>query len=356
MVLVKGIILHGGAGTRLRPLTFTGPKQLIPVANKPISQYVLEDLRGSGIRDVAIVLGETCPEMVKEYYGDGSRFDVKIAYIYQGKPLGIAHAVGLCRDFVGEDSFVVYLGDNMLQNGIKEYVVKSLDGGYDAYILFKEVEDPTRFGVAKFDENGRLVGLVEKPKTPPSKYALVGVYFFKPVVFDIIRELKPSWRGELEITDAIQLMIDRGYKVGYSLVDGWWLDTGKKDDILYANMLVLDERVQREIRGEVLDSKVEGRVFVDEGAKVVNSVVRGPAVIGRSCLIEGSFIGPYTSIGNGSKIFKSSVENCVILENACIEGVSRLEDSLIGRNAKVSRNERSGVIRLNIGDYSTVEI
>ncbi|MCX8205199.1 MAG: glucose-1-phosphate thymidylyltransferase, partial [Candidatus Nezhaarchaeota archaeon] len=241
---MKGIILHGGAGTRLRPLTFSGPKQLIPVANKPVSQYVLEDIRDSGVKDVAIVLGEIYPELVREHYGDGSKFGVKITYIYQGRPLGIAHAVGLCRGFVGEDRFVVYLGDNLLQSGIKKYVEAFLSGDYDAYILLKEVDDPTRFGVAKFDQNGRLVGLVEKPKVPPSKYALVGVYFFKPVVFEVLRELKPSWRGELEITDALQLMLERGYRVGYGFVDGWWLDTGKKDDVLYANALILDERIK----------------------------------------------------------------------------------------------------------------
>jgi len=353
---MKGIILHGGAGTRLRPLTFSGPKQLIPIANKPVSQYVLEDLRDSGVRDVAIVLGEIYPELVKEYYGDGGRFGVNITYVYQGKPLGIAHAVGLCEEVVGEDSFVVYLGDNLLQHGIKRYVEEFFKGDYDAYILLKDVEDPSRFGVAKFDEDGRLIGLIEKPKVPPSRYALVGVYFFKPVVFDVIRCLKPSWRGELEITDALQLMMDRGYMVGYGFVEGWWLDTGKKDDILRANMLVLDERAVRDIKGELVNSRVEGRVFIGDGTKVVNSTIRGPVVIGGNCLIEGSYIGPYTSIGDGSRILNSSIEHCVILEKASINGVNRLEDSLIGRNAKVSKNMRIGIVRLNIGDYSEVEI
>ena len=354
--MVKGIILHGGAGTRLRPLTFSGPKQLIPVANKPVSQYVLEDLKDSGIRDIVVVLGETYPELVKEHYGDGTRFDVKVTYVYQGKPLGIAHAVGLCEGFVRDDRFVVYLGDNLLQYGIKKYVKEFIEGNYDAYILLKEVEDPTRFGVAKFDENGELIGLIEKPKVPPSKYALVGVYFFKPVVFDVIRELKPSWRGELEITDAIQLMLDRDYKVGYSFVEGWWIDTGKKDDILYANMVILDERAKRDVRGETVNSRVEGRVAIDEESRVVNSVIRGPAVIGKGCLIENSFIGPYTSIGDRARILNSSVEHCVILENALVKDVARLEESLIGRNAKVLKNRRHGVIRLSVGDYSEVEI
>jgi len=353
---MKGIILHGGAGTRLRPLTFSGPKQLIPIANKPVSQYVLEDLRDSGVKDIAVVLGETYPELVREYYGDGGRFNVKITYIYQGKPLGIAHAVGLCEEFIGQDPFIVYLGDNLLQYGIKKYIEEFVKGDYDAYILLKEVEDPTRFGVAKFDENGKLIGLIEKPKIPPSKYALVGVYFFKPVVFNIIKCLKPSWRGELEITDAIQLMIDRGYRVGYGFVEGWWIDTGKKDDILYANMLILDERAQRDVKGELVNSRVEGRVSIGVDTKVVDSTIRGPAVIGGNCLIEGSYIGPYTSIGDGSRILKSSIEHSVILENASIENIDRLEESLIGRNAKIVKNKMREAVKLNIGDYSEVEI
>jgi glucose-1-phosphate thymidylyltransferase len=269
--------------------------------------------------------------------------------------LGIAHAVGLCEEFIGQDPFIVYLGDNLLQYGIKRYVEEFIKGDYDAYILLKEVEDPTRFGVAKFDENGRLIRLIEKPKVPPSRYALVGVYLFKPIVFDVIKCLKPSWRGELEITDALQLMIDRGYRVKYDFVEGWWLDTGKKDDILYANMLILDERAQRDVKGEFVNSKVDGRVAVGEDTKVLNSTIRGPAVIGRNCIIENSFIGPYTSIGDGCQILNSSVEHCVILEKALIKGVDRLEESLIGRSAKVVKNMRN-VVRLSIGDYSEVEI
>jgi len=352
---LKGVILHGGAGTRLRPLTYSGPKQLIPVANKPVSQYVLEDLRDCGVKDIAIILGETFPELVKEYYGDGSRFNVKITYIYQGKPLGIAHAVGLCKDFVGDSPFIVYLGDNILQYGIKAHFEKFVSEDYDAMILLKEVEDPTRFGVAKFDEKGKLVKLIEKPKVPPSNYALVGVYFFKPIVFDVVKELKPSWRGEFEITDTIQLMLERGHRVGYSFVDGWWLDTGKKDDILYANMLILDERAERDVRGEIANSRIDGRVAIGEGTKVANSTIRGPTVIGKNCLIQGSFIGPYTSIGNGSQILNSSVENCVILENALVENIDRLEESLVGRNAKISKAEGNRrVLKLHVGDYSEV--
>ena len=355
VVKVKGVILHGGAGTRLRPLTFSGPKQLIPVANKPVSQYVLEDLVSSNVREIAIILGETFPEMVREYYGDGSAFGARLTYIYQGKPLGIAHAVGLCKDFVGDDMFVVYLGDNILQNGIRQYLEEFSKWNYDTMILLKEVEDPRSFGVAEFDERGKLVRLVEKPKIPPSKYALVGVYFFKPVVFDIIRELKPSWRGELEITETIQIMLERGYNVGYRILNGWWFDTGKVDDILTVNAKILDERAKEKVDGKVAGSKIEGRVEVGENTKIVNSIVRGPSVIGRDCLIENSYVGPYTSIGKGSKIVDSSVEYCVILEGVSIVGVERVEESLIGRYAKVRRGEgNSKTLKLNVGDYSEV--
>ncbi|MEM0308626.1 MAG: glucose-1-phosphate thymidylyltransferase [Thermofilaceae archaeon] len=351
---MKGVILHGGAGTRLRPLTFSGPKQLIEVAGKPVSQWVLEDLVSAGVRDVAIVLGDIYPELVVQHYGDGSRFGARVTYVHQGRPLGIAHAVSLCREFVGGDSFVVYLGDNLLQHGIKRYLEEFLKEGYDAMVLLKEVEDPTRFGVAQLDERGRLVRLVEKPKVPPSNLALVGVYFFKPIIFRAIDEIEPSWRGELEITDAVQKLIDWGFDVGYRIVEGWWLDTGKKDDILAANYLLLDERAERRIEGEIVNSRVEGRVTVCRGARVVDSVIRGPAFVGERAVVERSHIGPYTSLSRGVVVADSSIEYCVILEGARISG-AELEESLVGRYAKVLRsggNRRT--LKLSIGDYSEI--
>jgi len=351
---MKGIILHGGAGTRLRPLTFSGPKQLIPVANKPISQYVLEDLRDSGIRDIAIVLGNVYPERVINYYGDGSRFSVNITYIHQGEPKGIAHAISLCKEFVRNDSFVVYLGDNILQYGIKKYVEVFEDGYYDCYILLKEVENPTQFGVAKFDDFGKLVDVVEKPKHSPSNYAIVGVYFFKPIVFEVIKMLKPSWRGEYEITDTIRLMMQHGCKIGYTIVEGWWFDTGKKDDILKVNSVILDERAIRDIRGEVINSEIQGRVQIMENTKVIDSIIRGPAVIGMNCLIEKSYIGPYTSVGDGSKIIQSSIEYSIVLDNVTIIGVNRLEESLIGSQAKLINKEGRNVLKIHVGDYSEI--
>ena len=354
---MKGVILHGGAGTRLRPLTFTGPKQLIPVANKPVSQYVLEDLVSSGITNIAIILGETFPELVREYYGDGSKFGCKITYIYQGKPLGIAHAVGLTRDFIGDDKFVVYLGDNLLQYGIKEYVDYFLSSDLDGMILLKEVEDPRAFGVAEFNEDGELVRIIEKPKEPPSNYAVIGVYFLTPVVFDIIKRLKPSWRGEYEITDTFQLMMDEGYKVGYKIVKGWWFDTGKASDILMVNATILDEKIKRDVRAHIKNSRIEGRVTIGKGTYIENSVVRGPCIIGKNCTIENSFIGPYTSIGNNVKIIDSSIEYCIILDNTLIMGIDRMEESLIGKNSKIRKvGGNRSIMKFNIGDFSEIEI
>jgi len=352
--VMKGIILHGGAGTRLRPLTFAGPKQLIPVANKPISQYVLEDLRDSGVKDIAIVLGNVYPEKVVNHYSDGAKFGVKITYIYQGEPKGIAHAIGLCKDFVDRDEFIVYLGDNLFQNGIRKYLQEFQRGDHDCYIILKEVEDPSRFGVAKFDDNRRLVDVVEKPKQPPSNYAITGAYFFKPVVFDMIKQLKPSWRGEYEITDAIRLMIQNGYKVGYGIYEGWWFDTGKKDDILFVNSIILDERIKPDIRGEIVDSKINGRVIIDEGTRVVKSTIRGPCIIGKNCKIENSYIGPYTSIGDNTEITDSSIEYSIILDQVSVKGVKRLVESIIGSNAKILKDMDVDNIRIHVGDYSEV--
>ncbi|MHA1838408.1 MAG: glucose-1-phosphate thymidylyltransferase, partial [Candidatus Ranarchaeia archaeon] len=258
---LKGIILHGGHGTRLRPLTHTGPKQLIPVVNKPVSQYVLEDLRETSIKDIAIVLGDLYPEKVKTHYGDGSKFGVKLTYIYQIHPAGIAHAVSLCKDFIGDSPFVVYLGDNLIKGGIKDFAQAFEHSNAEAMVLLCEVKNPERFGVAKFEDE-RLVELIEKPKKPPSKYALTGIYFFKPILFQMIKELKPSWRGELEITEAIQMLIEKGYKVHHQFVTGWWKDTGSPEDILDANRLVLDE-LKTKIKGKVEENtSIQGRVVL----------------------------------------------------------------------------------------------
>ena len=360
--MVKGVLLHGGFGTRLRPLTHTGPKQLIKVAGKPVSQWALEDLRDAGVRDVAIVLGELGPERVVEYYGDGSRLGLRITYIYQGYPYGLAHAVYIAKDFVGDESFVVYLGDNVLVEGIREYVKRFEESDADAMVLLARVPNPQRFGVAKFDERGRLVGLVEKPREPPSDYALVGVYFFRPPhIFRAIEALKPSWRGELEITDAIQKLIDWGLRVDYAIVKGWWKDTGTPEDILEANRLLLDYKYRETVvRGRVEDgARVEGRVYIEEGAVIrAGSVVRGPAYIGRNTVIgPNTYIGPFTSIGDNCRLVNVEVENSVIMDNVVLENLGeRLVDSLIGANTRITKRDgRPRGIRLIVGEHTAIE-
>jgi len=340
---VKGVVLHGGHGTRLRPLTHTGPKQLIPVANKPISQYVLEDLRDSGIHDIAVVLGDIYPEKVREYYGDGARVGVKLTYIHQGEPKGIAHAVGLCEEYANDQDFVVYLGDNLLKGGIKKLVEKFEASDHDAMILLCEVRKPELFGVAKFDRNGKLVGLVEKPKTPPSPYALTGIYFFRPAVFDMIRKLEPSWRGELEITEAIHLLVVNGCNVGHHVVSGWWKDTGTPEDILEANRLVLDD-LETEVKGKVENqSSIQGRVRIGSNSVVKSAaLVRGPVVIGENSAIEEKvYIGPYTSIGNNVLVKRGEIEDSIVMDSCLIDVDERITDSIIGPNTKITRDADS---------------
>lgn len=339
---MKGIILHGGHGTRLRPLTHTGPKQLIPVANKPISQYVLEDLRNSGICNIAIILGDVLPEKVKSHYGDGSKFGVNVTYLYQEKPAGIAQAVGLAEEFIGNSPFVVYLGDNLLKGGISKYTEDFQKRNYDAMILLCEVENPQQFGVAEFDKKGKLVKLIEKPQRPQSNYALTGIYFFKPMIFKMIKQLKPSWRGELEITEAIQLLMDANYKVGHRIVEGWWKDTGTIEDIIEANILILDG-LEPKIEGTVEDKvSIQGRVHLGKNACVKKgATIRGPVVIGQDTVIENKvYIGPYTSIGNSSRIRSGEIENSIIMDNCTIEINTRITDSIIGANSEIVTNQR----------------
>jgi glucose-1-phosphate thymidylyltransferase len=352
---MKALILSGGKGTRLRPLTFTIAKQLIPVANKPILGYVLDQVAETGITEVGIIIAPDTGSYVKEYVKDGSKWGFKVTYILQ-EPLGLAHAVKTAKTFLGEENFVMCLGDNLQGRGIVNLVKKFEQENLDALILVKEVENPSMFGVAVLNESGDIVKLVEKPKEPISNLAIVGTYLFSNKIHQAIEHIKPSWRGELEITDAIQEMINLGYRVKAERLDTWWLDTGKKDDILAANAKILDEYIKRDIKGEIKNSTIEGRVSVEKGAKIVNSTVRGPATIGENCQIENSFIGPYTSIGNNTQITNSTVEYCVILENAQISNIERLEESLIGKNAKVTKNSRKNALKLHIGDYSEVEV
>ena len=352
---MKALVLSGGKGTRLRPLTFTLAKQLIPVANTPILGYVLAQVAETGVVDVGLIGAPETGQYVREYVKDGAEWGLKVNYISQ-EPLGLAHAVKTARNFLGEDDFVMCLGDNLQGEGIAGLAKKFKKEKLDALILLKEVEDPTIFGVATLDDKGNVIKLVEKPKDPESNLAIVGTYLFSNKVHQAIEQNKPSWRNELEITDAIQQMINMGFKVKAEVLKTWWVDTGKKDDILSANAKVLDEYIKRDIKGEISNSTVEGRVKVSEGAKIKNSTVRGPCTIGKDVLVENSFVGPFTSVGNNSQIISSSVEYCVVLENALIKDVCRLEESLIGKNAKVTKNHNNGTIKLHIGDYSEVEV
>lgn len=357
---MKGIILHGGYGTRLRPLTHTGPKQLIPVANKPISQYVLEDLVKAGVKEIVIVLGDICPEKVKEYYGDGSTFGAKLSYVYQGGPKGIAQAIGLCKEYVDDESFIVYLGDNLLNEGIKNFAKSFKTSNYDAMILLSESENPQHFGVAKFDEKRKLTGLVEKPKQPPSKYALTGIYLLKPIIFEMIKQLKPSWRGELEITEAIQLLLENGYKVGYRIVKGWWKDTGTPEDILEANRLLLD-KLKPQTKGTIENNNsIQGRVSIGENSIIKQgALIRGPTIIGENTTIEASvYIGPYTSVGNHVTINRGEIENSVIMDNCLIDVDERIIDSLIAPYSKIvsTGNNKPRGRRFTLGERSQVEL
>jgi len=359
---MKGVLLHGGAGTRLRPLTHTGPKQLIPVAGRPISQFCLEDMREAGVSEVAIILGSVWPEKVKEYYGNGDKLGIKIQYIYQGDPRGLAHAVGLAKDFVREDKFVVYLGDNLLKGGIASHLSAFSSSSADAMVLLSKVSQPERFGVASFDEGGNLVSLVEKPKIPPSEFALVGVYFFTPRIFQAIEKLKPSWRGELEITEAIQLLLADGHRVHHRFVEGWWKDTGTPQDILDANRLILDEKITgSDIEGKVEpDAAIQGRVRIEEGALIESGVtIRGPAYVGRETTIGSSaFIGPYTSIGNNCRISSCEVENSIVMDGCRINSKLRITDSLIGPETEIlkPKNRQPKSCRLILGERSQLQL
>ncbi len=368
---MKGLILSGGKGTRLRPLTYTGAKQLIPVANRPILFYVLDNLIHAGIKEIGIIIspetGEEIKKVVQTYYWPkqekrgkrqtGSAHQPQITYILQEQPAGLAHAVKVARDFLKRDAFVMYLGDNLIGARIKGLIETFLKSRADALILLKEVKNPSQFGVAQTDREGKVIRLVEKPKRPPSRLALVGVYVFSPSIHEAIDNISPSWRGELEITDAIQRLIETGRSVNSHILEEWWLDTGKKDDILTANSLVLDEWIKPDIQGKVdRASKITGRVVLGKGTEVIRSTIRGPVVIGEGCQIEDSFVGPFTSIGNKAAVSHSVIENSVLLEGARVFLIDRLEDSLIGRNARVERHNRHRAFRLAIGDDSTVEI
>jgi glucose-1-phosphate thymidylyltransferase len=368
---VKGLILAGGAGTRLRPITHTSAKQLVPIANKPILFYGIEDMVEAGIKEIGIIVGTTRAEVIAAV-GNGSRWGVDITYIHQDAPLGLAHCVLIARDFLGDDDFVMYLGDNMLQQDLAGFTDRferartdaaTLRLGDDAspvpsaQILLAKVDDPRQFGVAELGDDGEVLRLIEKPADPPSNLALVGVYLFDHHVHDAVAAIEPSWRDELEITDAIQWLIDHGHRVNHEVLDGWWIDTGKKDPLLECNRLVL-ETVQPRVEGSVdAASAIEGRVVIEPGAEIVNSRVLGPTIIGSGTRIENSYVGPFSSVASDCLIVDSELEHSVVLSRSRIIDVPRLTDSLIGREVELTRStRRPRALRLMLGDHSVVEL
>ncbi|HEY7140983.1 MAG TPA: glucose-1-phosphate thymidylyltransferase [Methylomirabilota bacterium] len=350
---MRGLILSGGRGTRLRPITYTSAKQLVPVANKPILFYGLEALAASGLEEVGIVVGDTHQE-IRDAVGDGSRWGVRVTYIPQTAPLGLAHAVLTAEPFLRGEPFVMYLGDNLIREPLAPLVARFQAEAPAAQILLAKVPNPQDFGVAVLD-GGRVVRLVEKPGAPPSDLALVGVYMFDHHVFDAARGIRPSGRGELEITDAIQYLIDHGLAVRPHVIEGWWKDTGKLEDLLEANRIVLDALDPR-VDGVVEGSEVTGRVVVEAGARVVRSVVRGPAIIGRDAVIENAYVGPFTAVGDGVTIRGSEIEHSIILEGSSVTDVgARIESSLLGRGARVYRAAtKPRAYNLMLGDRSQV--
>ncbi len=360
---MKGLILAGGSGTRLRPITHTGAKQLVPVANRPILFYGLQHMADAGIREVGIIIGDTGDE-IRAAVGDGSEWGLAVTYIPQDAPLGLAHAVLIAHDFLGDDDFVMYLGDNLLRDGIRRFVdgftAHQAESGVEscaAQILLAPVPDPQRFGVAELGADGSVVALVEKPEVPPSDLALVGVYLFDRSIHEAVRAIEPSERGELEITDAIQWLIDHGRKVRHEVIHGWWLDTGKLTPLLEANRLIL-ELVEPATYGKVDEqSRLEGRVVIAEGAEIIRSTIRGPVVIGANTRIVDSYIGPFSSVDADCEVVGSELEHSIVLANSRVENVPRVIDSLIGRHAEVVRtHQRPRANRFLVGDHCQIDI
>jgi len=347
---MKGLILSGGYGTRLRPITYSQQKQLIPVANKPILFYAIEDVIEAGAKEVGIIIGpnkEQVMETVKS-----TDWDAEIEFIYQAEPKGLAHAILVAEEFLDEP-FVMYLGDNILREGIIEHTKKFKENNHDASVMLTEVENPQQFGVADI-KDGTIKSLVEKPEVPPSNLALVGIYFFKPVILEACKCIKPSWRNELEITEAIQWLIDNGYKVGWTEVEGWWKDTGKPEDILEANRLIL-ESIQTKNEGTAENSRIFGRIIIEKGVKIKDSIVKGPAIIGKDCMIKNSYVGPYTSIGNECVIEDTEIEDSIVMDKSEILGGGRIIESLIGKEVKIRRKaELPNGRKLIVGDNSEI--
>ena len=344
---MKGIILHGGHGTRLRPLTHTGPKQLLPIANKPMSQYCIESIREAGITDIAIIVGGLGSNKVKEYYGNGEKFGVNLTYIKQDYPRGIAHAINLCKDFVCNEKFVVFLGDNIILQSISEFAKNFERSNYDATILLCEVDNPTRFGIADV-KDGKILKIMEKPKDPPTNLAVTGIYFLTPKIFDVIDRLKPSGRNELEITDALQMLLEENHNISYNIITDYWKDTGTPEDIIEANNQIL-KNMQAYFHGKKENGvSISGKLIVGEGSLIkTGSSITGPVIIGKNCIIESNTtIGPNTSIGNNSILSDCDVENSIIMSGCKIECNAKIRQSIISTNSHISQNKKTDKVHV----------
>ncbi len=353
--MMKGIILHGGHGTRLRPLTHTGPKQLLPIANKPMSQYCVESLKDAGITEIAIIIGGIGSDKVKEFYGDGSNFGVSFTYFQQEFPKGISHAVNLCKEFVGNEKFVVFLGDNIIQKSIREYVNEFASSDADASLLLCKVPNPSSFGIAEL-ENEKIIKIVEKPKEPKSNLAVTGIYFLTPLIFEIIKNLKPSWRNELEITDALHQMIENDCKITYHMITDYWKDTGTPEDVLHANKEILEKIIGISEGKKEEKSIISSNSIIGKGSSIKgNSVISDSVIIGENCVIKDAHIEPYTSIGNGTIVTSARIGNSIIMENCKIEGELTIKDSIIAKNSTInSKNNNEKIFLLGEGTQITL--
>ena len=343
---MKGIILHGGHGTRLRPLTHTGPKQLLPIANKPMSQFCVEAIAETGITEIAIIIGGIGSNKVREYYGDGNKFGVKITYIEQDEPKGIAHAIRLCKDFINNDKFLVFLGDNIIQKSIIDFVEKFKDSDYDATVLLCEVENPSRFGIADV-ENNKIIKITEKPKEPKSNLAVTGIYLLTPIIFEVIDKLKPSWRNELEITDALDNLLKQNNNISFEKITDYWKDTGTPEDIIHANGEIIKKMLEN-----LKDDHIIGEnTIIESNVKII-----GPVVIGHDChIFSGSSIGPNVSVGNNTTVAVLNIENSIVMENCKIDSSAEIKNSIIANNSDIRDNEETKKIFL-LGEGSKVSL
>jgi len=332
---MKGILLHAGHGTRLRPLTHTGPKQLLPIANKPMSQYCIESMKEAGVTEIAVIIGGVGYNKVREYYGNGDKFGVKITYIDQDSPRGIAHAIGLCKNFIGNEKFLVFLGDNIIHKNIRDFANEFINSDDDASILLCEVENPSRFGIADM-KNGQITKIMEKPKDPPTNFAVTGIYFLTQKIFEIIEHLKPSWRNELEITDALQILLSKNNKISYHIITDYWKDTGTPEDIIDANKTILENKKSYFYGEKSNDVTLKGSVFVGKGTKIIgNSQIVGPVILGENCILENVRIGSNSSIGDNSKITNSDIENSIVMSDCIINSSIKIRDSIISSNSQI---------------------